>query len=93
MNREEASQPPNPEPVNSLSLKILNRKGAFKMIQNYKEFLKNQNSSRSYLITGVKLNGERFRIVTATPEHYNIYRGSVWLLTESGKKLIRRIYN
>lgn len=62
-------------------------------MQAYKQFLRNQDDGIQYLITGVKLNGERFRIITATPEHYNIYRGSLWLLTESGKKLIRRIYN
>ena len=47
-----------------------------------------------YTITGILRNGKRFKpINTNTPWHYNIWRGSVWKNTDSGRKLVRRIYN
>jgi hypothetical protein len=47
-----------------------------------------------YIITGIDRQGKRFRIETETPQHYNIYKGSLWLkctVTER-KKLIKRYY-
>lgn len=31
-----------------------------------------------YTITGIKVNGERFKINTDTPQHYNIWKGTLW---------------
>lgn len=48
----------------------------------------------TYVITGVLKNGTRFTpITTTTPQHYNIWRGSVWLIKDGKRKLVKRIYN
>ena len=63
-------------------------------MKTYKEFLKAQESNENYLITGQKVNGQRFTIATKTPFYYNIYKGSIWSINENGKrKLLKRIYN
>lgn len=48
-----------------------------------------------YVITGILHNGRRFEpIHTETPQHYNIWNGTIWQLLSNGKrKLIKRIYN
>ena len=47
------------------------------------------------VITGTLRNGKRFQpIYTETPQHYNIYNGTVWELLPNGKrKLWYRINN
>lgn len=48
-----------------------------------------------YVITGRDRSGKRFApIHTDTPQHYNIWQGTVWEVTEDGKrKRVREIYN
>jgi len=48
-----------------------------------------------YTITGTQRNGQRFSpINTNTPQHYNIYRGSIWENLSSGKrKRVAYIWN
>ena len=61
---------------------------------NYKDFLKDQESNERYLIIGKDVYNKSFKITTATPWHYNIYKGNIWLLKKDGsKKLIRKILN
>ena len=44
-----------------------------------------------YVITGTLKNGTRFSpITTATPQHYNIWCGSLWELINGKRKLIKR---
>lgn len=41
----------------------------------------------TYVITGTLRNGKRFNpIFTNTPEHYNIYRGTVWYVYPDGTR-------
>lgn len=49
----------------------------------------------NYVITGVLRNGKRFDpIHTDYPAMYNIWRGTVWLKLEDGKrKKLREIWN
>lgn len=48
-----------------------------------------------YVITGVDKSGKRFApIHTDTPQHYNIWRGTIWKqLKESKRKQVLKIYN
>lgn len=47
-----------------------------------------------YVITGVDRNGKRFKIQTTTPQHYNIWKGTLWLLLENGKrKKVKEYWN
>lgn len=47
-----------------------------------------------YIITGILKNGKRFKpITTNTPQHYNIWQGSIWELVKGKRKLIKRILN
>jgi hypothetical protein len=50
-----------------------------------------------YVVTGVTVTGQRFRIITDSFMHamgINLYRGSVWVQNDTGKrKLIKRVYN
>ena len=49
---------------------------------------------KKYVITGKDVNGKRFKIETETPQHYNIFCGSLWELGKDGKrKLILRYHN
>jgi len=51
--------------------------------------------STKYKITGTLPNGRRFSpIHTTTPQHYNIWRGTIWKKLSNGKhKRIKTIYN
>jgi len=49
-----------------------------------------------YHVTGVDRSGKRFKIVTSNGMHavcINIWRGSVWEVTNGKRKLIKRVYN
>jgi hypothetical protein len=47
-----------------------------------------------YTITGKDKAGKRFRINTDTPQHYNIWRGTLWQNLDNGKrKLILTYFN
>jgi hypothetical protein len=48
-----------------------------------------------FVITGILVNGKRFKAIrTATPWHYNIWRGTLWLELANGKrKKIKEYYN
>ena len=48
-----------------------------------------------YVITGTLVRGQRFKpIHTNTPQHYNIWRGTVWEKQPDGtRKLMYRIWN
>ena len=53
-----------------------------------------ENENVKYCITGKLVNGKRFNpIYTLTPWHYNIFNGSVWLLKDGKRKLVKRIVN
>jgi len=40
-----------------------------------------------YIITGKDKSGKRFKpIHTDTPQHYNIWSGTLWKIDENGKK-------
>jgi hypothetical protein len=44
-----------------------------------------------YVITGKDKSGKRFSpITTTTPQHYNIWSGSLWELINGKRKLIKR---
>jgi hypothetical protein len=66
-------------------------------IKTYKQYQEKElnTKKKKYVITGTDRNGKRFKpIKTNTPQHYNIYEGSLWELKENGKrKLIKRYYN
>lgn len=47
-----------------------------------------------YTITGVDRNNRRFKINTDTPQHYNIWKGTLWENLENGKrKKVLEYYN
>lgn len=47
-----------------------------------------------YIITGTLVNGKRFvSIHTNTPQHYNIWKGTIWKIDNNKRILIKRIYN
>ena len=52
-------------------------------------------NTHAYCITGILKNGKRFKpIHTITPQHYNIWRGTIWRIDSEGKrKLVTQIYN
>ena len=46
-----------------------------------------------YIITGILKNGRRFKpIHTDTPQHYNIWKGTVWKINNEKRKMIIRYY-
>ena len=50
--------------------------------------------TEDFVITGILKNGRRFKpIYTKTPQHYNIWKGSIWIICkDTGKrKLIQKI--
>jgi len=50
----------------------------------------------TYHITGLTTNGHRFRIITNNPFHamgINLYRGSVWLVRNGKRSLVKRVFN
>ena len=49
-----------------------------------------------YVVTGVTVQGKRFRIRTDNLLHaqgINLYRGSVWAVIDGKKRLIKRVWN
>jgi len=42
-----------------------------------------------YIITGVDKAGKRFKIRTTTPQHYNIWRGTLWVESTITKRKMR----
>lgn len=48
-----------------------------------------------YVITGVDRSGKRFKpIYTNTPQHYNIWKGTLWEILPDGKRRkIKEYYN
>lgn len=55
-----------------------------------------QKSGDKYVVTGVAVNGERFRLVFDTwiqAKQINVYRGTRWLLRDGRKHKIQSIYN
>lgn len=41
----------------------------------------------NYVITGVDRSGKRFApIHTTTPQHYNIWKGTLWMVLANGKR-------
>lgn len=49
-----------------------------------------------YHVTGVTVNGRRFRIITDDVMFamgVNLYRGSVWRVVNNKRKLIKRVWN
>lgn len=48
-----------------------------------------------YVITGTLKNGKRFDpIHTSIPQHYNIWKGTLWKLNEDGKRtFVKSYYN
>ncbi len=50
--------------------------------------------NNKYVITGILRNGRRFKpITTTTPQHYNIWQGTIWLIKDGKRKLVKRIWN
>lgn len=50
-------------------------------------------NNSTYVITGKLRNGKRFSPITTTiPQYYNIWEGSLWLLKDNKRKLIKRYY-
>ena len=45
-----------------------------------------------YVITGKDKSGKRFIINTLTPQHYNIWQGTIWQIVDDKRKLIKRYY-
>jgi len=45
------------------------------------------NHVTQYVITGITKNGKRFKpIRTETPQHYNIWKGTIWVILSNGKR-------
>ena len=60
---------------------------------NLEEELMKQKTTimRDYVITGIDRSGKRFKpIHTDTPQHYNIWRGSIWKVVNNKRKLVKR---
>ena len=50
--------------------------------------------TKNYVITGISRDGRRFKpIHTTTPQHYNIWQGTIWELVEGKRKKVREIFN
>ncbi|HEY5606261.1 MAG TPA: hypothetical protein VIL45_07060 [Thermoplasmata archaeon] len=50
----------------------------------------------TYAVTGIDVRGRRFRIRTGNPWQalaVNLYRGSVWLVRDGKRKLVKRVWN
>ena len=45
-----------------------------------------------YTITGVDRAGKRFIINTNTPQHYNIWKGTLWLNNKDGTRKRFMVY-
>ena len=49
-----------------------------------------------YEVTGVTTSGRRFKIRTTNARHafsINLYRGTVWNVTDEGRQIIKRVWN
>jgi hypothetical protein len=49
-----------------------------------------------YVITGVGVNGKRFRVETSNWYHangHNVWRGNIWLLRDGKRTRIKSYYN
>jgi hypothetical protein len=47
-----------------------------------------------YVITGKDRSGKRFEpIYTKTPQHYNIWNGTLWYQKEGKRKKIKEYFN
>lgn len=43
--------------------------------------------TENFIITGVLRNGRRFKpIHTKTPQHYNIWKGTIWIVLPNNKR-------
>jgi hypothetical protein len=53
------------------------------------------NMNTAYVITGTDRAGKRFQpIHTNTPQHYNIWKGTLWKKAENGKrKKVKEYFN
>jgi hypothetical protein len=59
-----------------------------------KELQKVKIVNRSYVITGVDKSGKRFKpIYTNTPQHYNVWKGTIWNNEGGKRKLVATINN
>jgi IS4 transposase len=49
----------------------------------------------TYVITGILKNGKQFKpIYTLTPQHYNIWRGTIWKVNDNRTRTrIKTYYN
>lgn len=48
----------------------------------------------NFIITGVDKSGKRFDpIHTDSPEHYNIWKGTLWRMNNNGKRTMAIIYS
>jgi hypothetical protein len=54
--------------------------------------MKAENIGRegTFVITGIDRTGKRFVIHTIEPQHYNIWKGSLWYIENDKRKLITR---
>lgn len=50
-----------------------------------------------YIVTGILVNGRRFKAIHTTNRLYafgiNLYRGSVWEVVDGKRKLLLRVWN
>jgi hypothetical protein len=46
-----------------------------------------------YVITGKDKSGKRFIIHTTTPQHYNIWEGTLWKIVDGKRKKVKNYYN
>jgi hypothetical protein len=50
-------------------------------------------SVNKYVITGVLVSSKRFKpIHTTTPQHYNIWKGTLWKLVDGKRKRVLTYY-
>lgn len=53
-------------------------------------------ADQMYIVTGVTIDGKRFRIVTPNQMHafgINLYRGTVWFSDMGKRHILRRVWN
>lgn len=50
----------------------------------------------TYVVTGLRLDGRRFRNITTSRLHafgINLWRGTVWRIVEGRRKCVKRVHN
>ena len=47
----------------------------------------------NYIITGKDKDNKRFVISTTTPQHYNIWSGTLWKIVDGKRKKVKEYYN